>query len=132
MRVLIVEDDFISRRLLKTVLSAHADCDVAVNGEEAIQAYELALEEECPYDLICMDIMMPNVDGQQALEEIRRIEGERGLSGPKEVKVIMISALNDPKTVIEAYYHGGATSYLTKPIDAGKLLEEVRSLGLVS
>ncbi len=132
MRVLIVEDDFISRQLLKSVLSAHADCDVAVNGEEAIQAFQLALTGGHPYELICMDIMMPDVNGLEALEEIRRIETEKGLTGAREVKVIMVSALDDPKTVIKAYYHGGATSYLTKPIDVSKLLEEVRSFGLIS
>ena len=130
MRVLIVEDDFTSRRMLKGILAFLGDCDVAVNGEEGIRAFRLAWQEKKPYDLICMDIVMPDCDGQEALREIREFEREKGVGGRDEVKVIMISALGDPKTVIHSYYEGGATSFLVKPLDAPRLLEEVQKLGL--
>lgn len=131
MKILIVEDDFISRRILKEILSPCGDCDIVVDGEEAIQAFKLAREENEPYDLICMDIMMPNVDGQEALKQIRQIEKQAGVRGSAEVKVIMVTALDDPKTVFHAYYKGGATSYIVKPIEKEKLLIEIRNLGLI-
>lgn len=131
MKILIVEDDFISRRILKDILSPWGDCDIVVDGEEAIQAFKLAREDNEPYDLICMDIMMPNMDGQEALKQIRQIEKEAGVRGSLEVKVIMVTALDDPKTVFRAYYKGGATSYIVKPIEKEKLLQEIRSLGLI-
>jgi two-component system, chemotaxis family, chemotaxis protein CheY len=59
------------------------------------------------------------------------MEKEMGVKGSEEVKVIMITALGDPRTVVKAFYKGGATSYLVKPVDKGKLLEEVRNLGLL-
>ncbi|MFW6242306.1 MAG: response regulator, partial [Thermodesulfobacteriota bacterium] len=71
MKILVVEDDFISRRILKEILTEHGDCDVVVDGDEAVQAFRLAREEGAPYQLICMDIMMPNKDGHEALQEIR-------------------------------------------------------------
>ena len=71
MRILIVEDEITCRMLLKEILSLYGDCDIAVDGEQAIYAFRLAWEENKPYDLICMDIMMPNIDGQKALEKIR-------------------------------------------------------------
>lgn len=131
MRVLIVEDDFISRKLLQKLLGHYGDCDIAVNGMEAIRAFKVALEEKQPYDLICMDIMMPHIDGQQALKEIRKMEKEMNIDPANEAKVIMTTALDDPRNVVESFYKGGATSYIIKPIDKKKLLDEVRKLGLI-
>ena len=131
MKTLIVEDDFISRRLIKEILTPYGDCDIAIDGEEAVQAFRMALDEKKPYNLITMDIMMPNVDGNEALKRIRLLEKERKIDGPLEVKVIMTSALDDPRTVVESLYKGGAASYLVKPITKAKLLGEIRSFGLL-
>jgi two-component system chemotaxis response regulator CheY len=78
-----------------------------------------------------MDIMMPNMDGHQALKELRAIEQEAGILPPDEVKVIMVTALNDPKTVVRAYYKGGAAAYLPKPIEVESLYTILRDLGLI-
>ena len=71
------------------------------------------------------------MDGQTALRKIREIERERGISPSQEVKVIMTTALDDPKNVVEAYYKGGATSYVPKPIDKHMLLHLLKNLGLI-
>ena len=131
MKTLIVEDDFICRRLLKELLARYGDCDIATNGEEGVAAFKMALESGAPYQLVCMDIMMPNMDGQQALKLIREIEKEHNIFGDQEVKVIMTTALDDPKSVIEAYYRGGATAYIVKPIIKETLLNELRNFGLL-
>jgi len=130
MRFLVVEDDFTSRLMLQRILKPYAQCDVAVNGEEAVQAFKLAHAEGNPYDLLLMDIMMPIKDGQEALLEIREHERTLGLSPKDEARVIMLSALGDPKNVVDAYYKGGASSYLVKPIDKSLLLEVIRNTGL--
>jgi len=131
MRILIAEDDFISRRILKEILAPYGDCDVVVDGEEAVQAFQMAMEEHKPYDVICLDIMMPKTDGHEALKRIRESERAAGVRGSAEVKVVMVTALDDPKTVFQAYYRGGATSYIVKPIDKDKVIGEIRSLGLI-
>lgn len=131
MKVLIVEDDFTSRKLLQSILSPYGDCDVAVNGVEAVEAFQASLDAKEPYDLICMDIMMPEMDGQEALRKIRSIEKENGIRGNEEVKVVMTTALDDPKNVVEAYYKGGATSYIPKPIDRQLFVHLLKNLGLV-
>ncbi len=131
MKTLIVEDDFIARRILKEILSPYGECDIAIDGEEAVQAFRLAWEENKPYHLICMDIMMPNMDGHQALKQIREIEKLLSVDNRQEVKVIMISALGDPKNIVEAFYKGGATSYLVKPIKKQKIIKELQHLSLI-
>ncbi len=131
MRVLIAEDEFTSRILLKEILSLYGDCDIAVNGEEAVHAFRLAWEGKSPYDLICMDIIMPNLDGQKAMEKIREIENELGVTDKDRVKAIVISALDDSKTVVKAMYKGAFEGYLIKPVSEADVFEELRILGLI-
>lgn len=131
MKCLIAEDDFISRRVLTELLSPFFACDIAVNGDEAVASVKLAHEAKQPYDLICLDIMMPKLDGREALRQIRALEKELGIPGNLESKIIMTTALDDAKTVFDTYYQGGATAYLVKPISKTRLLAELRSLGLL-
>jgi two-component system chemotaxis response regulator CheY len=130
MRILIAEDDFASRRVILKFLSVYGECDVTVDGMEAIDAFQMALDENEPYDLICLDIMMPIMDGYQSLKNIREIEEERNIPEDKKVKVIMTTALNEEKNVKKAY-ELGCTDYLAKPIDMDKLKEILVKLGLI-
>lgn len=130
MKTLIVEDDFVSRRLLQAILSPYGLCHVAVNGREAINAFNLAWEEDSRYDLICLDIMMPEMDGHEVLQEIRRLEDEKGVVGLDGVKIIMTTALSDPRTIMKAF-KDQCEDYLVKPIHKAKLLEKIRKLGLI-
>ncbi|MFP4329956.1 MAG: response regulator [Alkalispirochaetaceae bacterium] len=130
MKSLIAEDDFGSRRLLQTYVQDLGPTDVVVDGEEAVQAFKLAWEENDPYDVIFLDIMMPNLDGQEALKQIRETERSIGIRERDQVKVVMTTALEDPRNVVEAYNKGAATAYLVKPIDRRRLLEELTNLGL--
>ena len=131
MRSLIVEDDFVSRKILLTYLSSYGKCDVAVDGLEAIEAFRMAWEKSTPYDLICMDIMMPKLNGQEALQKIREIESNMGVSEADAVNAIMTTAIDANKEVVEAYYKGGASAYFVKPIDKEKLTQELRLLRLI-
>ncbi|HBE94851.1 MAG TPA: response regulator [Desulfovibrio sp.] len=132
MNILIAEDDFTSRRLLQNILAPYGESMITVNGEEAVEAFTLALEQGRPFDLVCMDIMMPVMDGQEALREIRAVEQRNGVKPADEAKIIMITALGDPRNVVDAYYKGGAALYLTKPIDVRTFIDAVRQLGLIA
>lgn len=131
MRILIVEDEFTSRKLLTALLADYGECDTASDGVECVDRFREALVKGSPYDLVCMDIMMPNKDGHQALKEIRELEQEFECKPSDEAKVIMVTALNDPKTVVKAYYKGGAAAYLPKPIEVESLLAILRDLDLI-
>lgn len=129
MRALVVEDDFASRRMMQRLLAPYGEIDVVVDGEEAVDAFKIAWDESRPYDVIFMDIMMPRVDGHEALRRIRALEREMGIRAVDEVKIVMTTVMEDPKNVIEAYQDGGATAYLVKPVDLEKLRKELDKLG---
>ena len=131
MRILIVEDDFVGRKVMHQLLLEYGECDVAVDGVEAVKAFDLAWEANQPYDVMFLDIMMPNMSGHEALKIIRDREKERGVTPQNEVRVIMTSALDDVKNVTQSFFQGGASAYLVKPIERRKVIEELRKLGLV-
>lgn len=131
MKILIVEDDFTSRLVLQEFLAEYGTCHIAINGKEAVEAVRGALESGAPYDLICLDIMMPEMDGQQALKEIRELESARDILSSHGAKIVMTTAFEDIKNVTKAYTHL-CDGYLTKPVQRPRLLEELRSLGLIS
>ncbi len=130
MKTLIAEDDFTSRLLLQKLLEGYGTCHFAANGREAVEAARLAIEEGEPYDLICMDIMMPEMDGQQALGEVRRLEETTVVSGPGRAKIIMTTALADKENVMRACERH-CDGYLVKPIQKAKLEEDLRKLELI-
>ena len=131
MRTLIVEDDFTSRLLLQSLLSRYGECHIAVNGREAVDAFRQALDGGRPYDLICMDIMMPEMDGQSAVGEIRACEEARGTLSTQGVKIIMTTALDDVKNVVESFKLL-CDAYVFKPIDTGNLVNRLKFLRLIA
>lgn len=133
MKYLIVEDSFVARKLLKMYLTSWGDCDIdiAVDGNEAVVAFKQAMDEKEPYDLICLDIMMPNMDGRQALKLIRQIESEHGIRGLDCVKVIMTTALGDSKSIMGSFREG-CEAYIVKPIKRDDLFQEMRNLGILN
>ena len=112
------------------MLEGVGDCDICENGEQALAAFEFALMKNSPYDLVCMDIMMPKMDGQETLRCIRQTEKRQGINYSRGVKVIMLSALSDPHSVMQAFFQNGATGYMVKPIQKDKLLIELENIGI--
>lgn len=130
MKTLIAEDDFTSRLLMQELLKQYGETHTAVNGKEAIEAVRRAVKVGVPYDLICLDIMMPEMDGQQALREIREMEKVRGIISSRGVKIIMTTALADPQNVMSAFY-SLCDAYLPKPIRKVDLISALKSLKLI-
>ncbi len=129
MRILIAEDDQASARYMEGLMARHGECIVTSDGEQAVAAFVAALDEGRPFQLLCLDIMMPRKSGQDVLREIRALEQQRGIKASQEAKVIMTTALGDVRSVMGAYKEG-ATAYVTKPIVLERLFETLHNLGI--
>jgi two-component system chemotaxis response regulator CheY len=130
MNTLIVEDDSINSLLLQEILKHYGPTLIAVNGIEAVAAVHAALEAGKPYDVICMDIMMPEMDGQEAVKQIRALEEAKGILPARCAKIVMTTALGDHKNILAAFKHL-CDAYVVKPIEKSKLLAELRRLRLI-
>lgn len=130
MRILIAEDDPTSRTLLRELLKGYGKVDEVTNGRDAETAVLKALVAEAPYDLICLDIMMPEMDGHAALREIRMVEAAKGIPLGSGAKVIMTTALTEKRHVMTAFSEQ-CDAYLMKPIERVKLQDHLRRLKLI-
>ena len=131
MRILIAEDDRISRSFLQKFMVTYGEVDVAVDGLDAIDIYMDAIKEGKPFDLLCLDIMMPKVDGLKVLKVIRQLENQNEKASDKKIKIIMMTALADIGYVDEAF-RLGCDAYASKPVDTEKVEEAMRNLGLIT
>jgi len=130
MRALIVEDNLTNRQLLIKLLSPFGEIEVAVDGQEAVEIFRKKLAQGERYTLICMDIMMPEIDGYEALAQIRQIEEENNIAPEDAAKVIMTTAVDSSSSVEEAKSLR-CDGYLIKPIRKMKLIEELQRLELI-
>jgi len=130
MKTLIVEDEFTSRLLLQDFLSRYGRCHIAANGEEAVEAVRTATANGASYNLICMDILMPGMDGKEAVKQVRALEESLGVLSTQGVKIFMITAADDISQVMQSF-NELCDGYLFKPIDFSKLLMELKRFHLV-
>lgn len=127
---MIAEGDFICRRLLKNLLSAHGQCDIAVDGQEVLQAFKMAHQEETPYDLLCLDILLPENNGLEIWNSIRTYEKKHEIQEASRIKIIMSSVLDSYKDNLVSFREE-CEAYLAKPITKEKLDEILQRFGLV-
>ena len=130
MRFLIVDDELTNRKLLSTMLEDVGICDIAVNGEEAVEHFKMTLNGENTYDVIFLDIKMPVMDGHETLKQIRALEEKNGVFVGNGVKIVMVTALGDKKNILEAF-HEGCEYYLVKPFQQQKILELLNEMELL-
>ena len=131
MKTLIVEDDFTSRLLLQEIMKQFGPAHIAVNGREAVDAVRTGMESGESYDVICLDIMMPEMDGYEALSQIRALEEARGILPPRGAKIFMVTAL-DGITNVARGFRGLCDSYLVKPVEKARLIEQLRRFGFAA
>ncbi len=130
MKILLAEDDFTTRKYMADFLGKYGECDVTVDGMEAVDVYLMALEDGEPYDLVCLDIMMPIMDGYQALVGIRNLEKEHGIPTERAAKIIMTTVLGEEKNVKMAF-ELGCTVYTNKPVEREHFEQALKKLGLI-
>lgn len=131
MKFLFVDDDDSILLFLGECLSPYASCVPARNGAEAVSAFDQAMAESDPFTVVFMDILMPDMDGNRVVRQLRHMEEQRGVSESGRFKLVMISVCTDTKNVSESFFDGMADAYIPKPLRADALLRELRKLGML-
>lgn len=130
MKTLIAEDDLSCRLVLERLLQPYGECTLCANGREAVNLFVGALGDGRRYDLVCLDIMMPDTDGQTALRLIRKAEADRGIQGKDGVRVIMTTGVDDRTNILGAFREQ-CDGYLLKPVSREELISNLAALGLI-
>ncbi|MCZ8520044.1 MULTISPECIES: response regulator [Paenibacillus] len=113
-RILIVDDAAFMRMMIRDILSKNG-FEVVGEANDGAQAVEKF--KELKPDLVTMDITMPEMDGIQALKEIKKLDGA--------AKVIMCSAMGQQAMVIDAI-QAGAKDFIVKPFQADRVIEAIK------
>lgn len=130
LKFLVVDDDFINRLLLQRILESYGTVHMAANGKEAVQSVITAIQAGQTYDLVCLDIMMPEMNGEEALMQIRKEERKAGIPIGKGMKVFMITAVDDSKRIMTSF-RNNCDGYIIKPVSKSKLIEQLEKNSLI-
>lgn len=131
MKSLIVDDESFTREFVATLLDGVAECDEAACGSDAVAKFGAALTSGAPYDLILLDIVMPEMNGHETAKAIRAIEKEQGLEIGRRVKIVMLTALNSPQDAMESFCSAQSAAYIVKPVSRENLFGVIGKLGLL-
>jgi two-component system chemotaxis response regulator CheY len=128
-KCLIVDDDQVARETLALLL-AGVECIMAADGNEGISEFTEALESGKHFDLVFLDIMMPGINGHETGKMMRQIEKDQNIPVAERTKIVMLTALNTPKDVMESMMSSQSSAYLVKPVDQQKIKETLSKIGL--
>ena len=128
MRILVVEDDFASRNVMTRFLEPMGEVTAAENGVKGLAAFTAAAEAGHPFDLVALDVMMPEMNGYEMLQRLREFEAQRQVPHANRTRVLMTTALDDLTSVSTAFGFL-CDEYLVKPVRRATLREKLQGLG---
>lgn len=128
MRILVVDDEFVSREKLTALLSPYGECDAAPDGQTALKMIADAYREYRPYELVTMDLNMPDISGHVAVQEMRNWEhANQQYSNGFAAHVLIITATREIREVMESF-DKGAESYIVKPVNPENVAEAIMQI----
>lgn len=130
MRILVIDDDLICRVQTKSLLSSFGDCDGAPNGRIGLELFKSAHAESHPYNLVALDVDMPEMSGLDVGKELPRWEERTdNCQNGRAVSILMLSALSDGRTAMRSF-GAGCELYLVKPLSPAKLTQALEKFGI--
>jgi len=127
MKILVVDDELVSRKKMQKIMVNFGECEEVESGSEAITAFKKALENRTPFDLITLDIVMPELEGIEVLFEIREIENLKNIPEEKQVKILMVTSHSDRDNIITSI-QAGCNDYIVKPFDREMVIEKLENI----
>ncbi len=130
LRILIVDDESFSRKILEQCLREYGECDTVTDGLGAVQAVRAAHVEGRRYDCVMLDIDMPSMNGHEALATIRKFEDDEGIEKDDSVNVIMVTGCEETDDYRQSFDQR-CSAYIVKPIKKQNLDVALKRLGLI-
>jgi len=127
MKILIVEDEVVSRTMLQRIMVRFGECKAVDSGEVAIAVFKSAMERRSPFDLITLDVSMPGMDGPETLYKIREIEKKMSIPKEKRVKILMVTIHSDKDTIITCI-QAECDGYIVKPFSEKTIIERIEKI----
>jgi two-component system chemotaxis response regulator CheY len=131
LRILLVDDSKSAQLKILSIVSKYGTCDQAYDGVEALDLVQRSLQANSPYDLIIMDVVMPRMDGFEAVKKIMLLQDAINIPEKDKTKIIMLTSKADPANMMKAHFEIGVKTYLTKPFAEKTLLEAMTNLELI-
>jgi len=120
MKILIVDDEMVNRNLLEILIQPYGKTDVAADGKEAYNAIISAHQQNDPFDVVFLDIMMPEMDGHEVLQTVREWEEKNLEHGYSDMKIVMVSALGMKEHILSSFKEG-CEFYIVKPASRDRI-----------
>ncbi len=131
MKVLVVDDEVVSRKKMVKILGKFGECEEAENGKQAIEKFSVnAVDGTTPFDVITLDISMPDMSGLDVLKRIRKIETEKSIEKEDQVKILMVTSKSEKETV-RSSIEGGCNDYVIKPFNNQSIEIKLERVGLL-
>lgn len=128
---LVVDDDDMGRMMLQDFLTEFAPCDAASNGREGLSCFEMALAGGNPYGLLCIDLIMPEMNGLALIRKIREIEKNHPFFTDFRTKIFVITANDSPWDKADLVLDNLCDAYIVKPFNRNTLAADLLKNGLV-
>lgn len=129
MRILIVDDEMVSRTKLELIMENFGDCQTVDHGDDALAAFLKAHRNADPFNLIMLDINLPGMDGIQLLSAIRNAELELDIDQSRKAKILMTTSYRDKDRIV-ASVQSGCDDYIGKPFDLDLIRAKLGKLGI--
>ncbi len=129
MNILVVDDEIVSQKKMMRILSGFGTCDGVKTGKEALRTVKTALENWKLYNLITLDVSMPDISGVEVLTAVRKMETDRGLADDEKSKILMVTSHSDVETVKAC--SGKCDGYIIKPFNREVMTQKIKKTGLI-
>jgi two-component system, chemotaxis family, chemotaxis protein CheY len=123
-KTLIIDDEIQGYTCIKSMLGV---CDIVESGLIGVEYAETALKIKSYYNLILLDVVIPDLDGIEVIRKIRDLEKSYNIKSSSEAKVVVVSSRRDEPTILEAF-RNGATGGIDKPVATDLFLIKLKNL----
>lgn len=130
MRILVVDDEIVSREKLGKIMDSFGECEKVDSGRSALTAFQKSIMTGKGFDLVTLDISMPDMDGTEVLQELRNLEKQFLPKEHTKSKILMVTGHSEKDTVISCI-QGGCSGYLLKPFNKVNISEKLQELELI-